>query len=162
MKPFAVCKQDVSENLVIPQSLSLPKQSQNLAFSKNILTDAKGLDVPLLSERCASSLGTQCNFSWTKGHALIRAELRANLHTSYCLHCYIEVCFCAYLFLISLGFFSRVIFLSPSCPATCSSLLWYLIFMDCVCILKSYPKNGLHVAMEMLTFCKWISFWQIW
>lgn len=43
MKSFAVCKQDVSENLVIPQPSSLPKQSQNLALSKNILTDAKTL-----------------------------------------------------------------------------------------------------------------------
>lgn len=66
--PFAVCKQDVSENLIIPQSSSFPKQSQNLALSKSILTDAKDLGVTLLSERCASPPGTQCNSSWTKRH----------------------------------------------------------------------------------------------
>lgn len=63
VKTFSVCKQDGFETSIILQFLTLPKQRHNLAFSKNILTDAKDLDAPLLSERCASPPGMQRNFS---------------------------------------------------------------------------------------------------
>lgn len=44
----------------------------------------------------------------------------------------------------------------------CFIFLCPLIFMGCVCIWKSYPKNDLHVAVEMLTFCKVIYFLYNW
>lgn len=129
-----VCKQDVSENLIIPQSSSLSKQSQNSALGKNILADAKDLGVPLHSGRRLSPLWIKCNFIWTK--------LKPSL-ISLCPHCYLEVCFRVSLLLMSFRFFSRITFLSPSCPATCSFVLWYLILVGPICIWKSYPKNCL-------------------
>lgn len=63
VKIFSVCKQDGFETSVIPQLLTLPKKIHNLAVIKNILTDAKDLDAPLISERCATPPGMQCSFS---------------------------------------------------------------------------------------------------
>lgn len=54
-----VCKQDVFENLIISQSSSLSKKSQNLSLSKNIFADAKDLDVSLHSGRCLRWLWAQ-------------------------------------------------------------------------------------------------------
>lgn len=137
-----VCKQDVSENLIIPQSSSLSKHSQNLSLSKNIFADAKELYVSLHPGRCLCLLRTKCNFIW--------AKLKP-LHISLCLHCYTEVCLLLYSW--------RVLDFSLE---SCSFVLWDLILMDHVCIWKFYLKNCLRVVVERSTFCKLIFFWHIW
>lgn len=91
---------------------------------------------------------------------LVRAELKANIHISH----FVYACFHDFFFTPDkLWIFLQFLFLSPSCPATCSSVSWYLVF----------KKNGfmcMHLEVlivvfmlqwKCLLFVNW-SFWHIW